>query len=131
MNKHKRLEIRLSDFEKDDYEKRAQDKNVTVSQLIRGAMACKSFEGCKAPLCPLDDSFKSAVWYPGEDICPALKYRREHWRIIQRKIAKVNLSRKVDGCFTVTMLENIQRVSKGISGINPETSIPLATGKAK
>lgn len=87
---------------------------------------CASFEGCEAVLCPLDSSFKVAVWYPGEEICPSIKYRKEHWRVIQRKIQKKNLARKVEGCFTVTALENIKNVRGGISGINPETRIPLA-----
>ena len=98
--------------------------------MENNAANCKSHDGCKAPLCPLDNSFNTAVWYPQEDICPARQFNRDTWRINQRKIAKVNSVRKVEGCFTVTALKNIQNVRKGISGINPETSANLAMTKA-
>ena len=98
--------------------------------MISKTADCKSYEGCNAPVCPLDNSFISAVWYPDEDICPARQYRREKWRINQRKIAKVHLARKVDGCFTVKALSGIKRVAGGLSGINPEAGVNLAMDKA-
>ncbi|MGD1118112.1 MAG: hypothetical protein ABR886_01330 [Dehalococcoidales bacterium] len=79
---------------------------------------CPSFEGCKAPLCPMDDSFKNgAIWYANEDICGALKYRKDKWRVNQRKIAKLNSKYPVTGYFDIDMLKIVKRVGKGIRGL--------------
>jgi hypothetical protein len=78
------------------------------------------FEGCKAPICPMDESFREAVWFAGEDYCQAIKYRREHWRKIQKKIAKVNSLVPVGGYFDLAMLEGILRVRRGIGGASPD-----------
>lgn len=77
---------------------------------------CPAYDGCKAPICPLDSSFAKAVWYVDEPFCVARKFRRAKWRIVQRKIAKVHLRRPVIGFFTVSALENIRRVAGGICG---------------
>lgn len=116
MRKTERYELRLTEMEKTEIGERAKHKEVTPAELIRGVLACTSFEGCNAPICPLDPSFKKAVWYAVEDICSAKKYRKEHWRVIQRKIAKVNAKRPVPGCFLIKDLEAIKRVAHGISG---------------
>jgi len=80
---------------------------------------CSSFEGCKAPICPMDNSFNQAVWYADEDICKSYKYRKEHWRKIQVRVKRVNTITPVDGCFSLYMLEGIKRVMRGIAGKNP------------
>ncbi|MFA5299098.1 MAG: hypothetical protein WC389_12900 [Lutibacter sp.] len=84
---------------------------------------CIRFEGCTAPICPLDKSFEKAVWYADEDICTVRTFRKEHWRIVQRKIVKLNLKRKVDGFFTLSMLNNIKRVAGGINGLTERQGV--------
>ena len=79
---------------------------------------CPGFEGCKAPVCPVDDSFREAIWFAEEDYCQARKYRREHWRKIQKKIAKVNCLVPVNGYFNLRRLEGIRRVVRGIEGLS-------------
>lgn len=78
--------------------------------------SCKQYETCKAPICPLDRSFTLAVWYPAEPICVALKFRRDDWRIAQRKIVKLNSKSQVPGYFDVSMLRQIKQVRRGITG---------------
>jgi len=87
------------------------------------ANTCLGFEGCKAPVCPMDDSFREAVWFAGEDYCQAYKYRRENWRKIQKKIAKVNSLVPVGGYFDLAMLEGILRVRRGIGGASPDKMV--------
>jgi len=78
---------------------------------------CPSFEGCKAPLCPMDDSFKNgAIWYGGENVCGSLKFRREHWYRIQKRIKKLSIDYKVVGYFDHEILNEIKIVRKGIHG---------------
>ena len=82
---------------------------------------CPSFEGCKAPLCPEDKSFHLALWFNGEPICQAIAYRRERWRIAQRRIERT--AKDKDTCYTVAMLSAIRQVRAGIMGLNPEDVI--------
>jgi hypothetical protein len=82
---------------------------------------CPSFEGCKAPLCPMDDSFNNgAIWYVDADVCVSLKFRREHWYRIQRRIKKLSMVYPVDGYFTSGMLKRIMRVRKGVAGLSAD-----------
>lgn len=81
---------------------------------------CKHYEGCSAPLCPMDNSFPVAVWYADEDVCGTRPYRKERWRRIQHKISKVNKLNPVFGYFAVSDLNTIRRVSKKIKGNNPD-----------
>jgi len=87
-------------------------------------MICPTYDGCKAPICPIDNSFATAVWYADEPICMSRKFRREHWRIIQRKIVRVNLKNKVEGYFTLLALKESRRVDSRITGLKPD-STPL------
>jgi hypothetical protein len=78
---------------------------------------CPSFEGCKAPLCPMDDFFKNgAIWFTDEDICISLKFRKEHWYKIQKRIKKLSTDYKVLGYFDHEILNGIKIVRKGIHG---------------
>jgi len=88
---------------------------------------CASFEGCSAPICPLDDSAKCAVWYADEPICVSRKHKGIFAKT-QRKISKI---KNVEGYFTLDMLNSISRVAKGISGITPDSrqSEDVWTGK--
>ena len=81
---------------------------------------CKRFEECEAPICPLDKNFNMTVWYPGESFCDAKGYKREHWRIVQKRIAKLNRTVNIKGYFTVRFVEKITRVREGIKGLNPD-----------
>jgi len=85
---------------------------------------CPSYEGCEAPLCPLDtNSLPHAIWYVDEPVCPSLKYR-QHFVLMQKKIVKhrAKASKQNDiGYFTVKMLNSIKSVSPNIKGIVPES----------
>jgi hypothetical protein len=83
---------------------------------------CKSFEGCTAPLCPLDKSFNLAVWYPGEPICGKRELPPDARRIIrvQRKISRRAVAR--DLSFDVTALSTIKRVHTSIKGRDSDTA---------
>lgn len=83
---------------------------------------CKNFEGCDAPLCPMDEnSLKHCIWYPNEDICKLRKFQTLDWVKKQKLIAKKHGS--VDGFFSINMLQAIKKVSKGISGANPDNGM--------
>ncbi|MBI2851740.1 MAG: hypothetical protein HYX84_01375 [Chloroflexi bacterium] len=52
------------------------------------AEVCPNFEGCAAPICPLDKaSLKNALWYPDEPICKRRGLGLK-WLTMQRRIAK-------------------------------------------
>lgn len=84
---------------------------------------CPSWEGCSAPLCPIDKSFGLALWFPDEAVCNAFAYRGtslrlrsgQAWRKAQAKIAKRCIDR--DTCYTVKMLSAVRLVGRGIKGI--------------
>ncbi|MBI2854132.1 MAG: hypothetical protein HYX87_04320 [Chloroflexi bacterium] len=75
---------------------------------------CRFYEGCDAPLCPLNTNLGRSMWFPGEPICHLRK--SADWVRKQRKIA---LLKDIDAsrCFTIRMLEHIARVQKGLQGI--------------
>ena len=75
---------------------------------------CDNFQKCNAPLCPLD---LKGVWYSTEDICTSYKHNKNcDWIKRQRKITKT----KVDGYFTIKMLNRNCIIGKGIKGIDPD-----------
>ena len=87
-------------------------------------------DNCDAPLCPLAYQ-NSAQWFPDEDVCKSLAYRRLPWIRTQRKIHRLYLKGGIAGdetCFTQSMLENIKHVRKGIQGIKPENLYKRGTG---
>jgi len=50
---------------------------------------CPSYEGCSAPICPLDpQSLELGIWLPDEPICRSKKYGTAKWIKRQRKIAE-------------------------------------------
>jgi hypothetical protein len=86
---------------------------------------CKSYEGCGAPICPMDDATRDvAQWYPDEEICGLREFRKEKWRIAQRKIAKK--ATNTDTYFTMPMLNAVGMVCKGIKGAKPDNPIEVA-----
>lgn len=58
---------------------------------------CPSFEGCDAPLCPLDSSLTSRVWYVDEPICNAnAQGGKRRWIRKQRLIARRKYKKYLD-----------------------------------
>ena len=85
---------------------------------------CPKFEGCSAPLCPLETG-KDGIWYTDEEICNRKEYQKLKWIKKQKQIAKIkNIS--PDYYFTIPMLESIKRLSKSIEGINPDMPLDKA-----
>ena len=79
--------------------------------------SCPSFEGCKAPLCPLDKSlYQGAIWYTDEDVCATKEFRSLNWVRKQRKLKKAR--RK--GFFNLEMLEALG--NKTVDGIDPDSN---------
>ena len=81
---------------------------------------CKCWENCDAPLCPLDErSLGRGIWYADEVICQLRKFHTLPWVRKQKRIAKAGLND--DGSFfTVSMLESIAAVTKGLKGADPD-----------
>ena len=83
--------------------------------------SCPSFEGCKAPLCPLDDNLKYCIWLPGEDIC--VKRGSPDWVKKQRKIDEVVGKDTSVGYFDVSRLNEVKKARHGIKGCNPNKKV--------
>lgn len=79
---------------------------------------CPSYNGCFAPICPLDASFKLARWYPDEPICQAMAYRRDEWLRAQVKISRNAKDMRM--FYTVRMIEAERQVAPDISAPGPE-----------
>ena len=85
--------------------------------------SCPGYEGCKAPLCPLDESITEARWYSDEVICNNLAMRRQHrWIRVQRRIVK-KCGKAGDTYFTMKMLEATRAVHKSLKGVDPDSHI--------
>jgi hypothetical protein len=78
-------------------------------------MDCKYFDGCSAPLCPKDEGIVDRTWFPDEDICRLADV--PEWVRRQRKVSR---KAALDGYFTLAMLKQDCRISKGIKGIDPD-----------
>ena len=77
-------------------------------------MDCKYFDGCSAPLCPRDEGAAVRTWFPDEDICRLADV--PEWVRRQRKVSRKAV---MGGYFTLAMLEQDCRISKGMKGIDP------------
>jgi hypothetical protein len=89
-------------------------------------MDWKYFDGCSAPVCPKDAGQEHTTWFPGEDICRLADVPA--WVKRQRKV-----SRKAapGGYFTLAMLKQDCRISKGMKGVDPDgTDRERAAGEA-
>jgi hypothetical protein len=78
-------------------------------------MECKYFDGCSAPLCPRDEGVADRTWFPDEDICRLADV--PDWVKRQRKVTRKAV---MGGYFTLAMLEQDCRISKGMKGIDPD-----------
>lgn len=81
-----------------------------------GPNDCNFYEGCEAPLCPLNTNLGRSVWFPGEPVCRLKDSPDWVWK--QRRLARLS-SIDRSRCFTIRMLTNLTHVTKGIQGINP------------
>jgi hypothetical protein len=80
-----------------------------------GFMDCKYFDGCSAPLCPKDEGIADRTWFPDEDICRLADV--PEWVRRQRKVSR---KAALGGYFTLAMLKQDCRISKGMKGIDPD-----------
>lgn len=81
---------------------------------------CPSWEGCSAPLCPLEP-LTDSQWFPDEDICHSRVITKTSWIKTQRKIQRLFLKGRIDSetCFTIPALGEIKAV-RHPKGIRPE-----------
>lgn len=80
---------------------------------------CRHYEGCGAPLCPLDTKWlKTAIWYPDEPICKRRGLPNADWLKTQRRVAKK--ANQDHLFFTYDDLLRIKRVHPSIRGHNPD-----------
>ncbi len=80
---------------------------------------CPKYEGCSAPLCPLDvNSLQNIIWYPDEEICKFKPFGGLLFIRNQRKIA--NKTGDVTKYFTYDMLNRKFIIKKGITGLDPD-----------
>jgi hypothetical protein len=89
-------------------------------------MDCKYFDGCSAPLCPRDEGAADRAWFSDEDICRLISV--PEWVKRQRKVSR---KAAMGGYFTLAMLKQDCRISKGMKGIDPDgTDRERAAGEA-
>lgn len=70
---------------------------------------CLQFEGCDAPLCPLDDDISSRIWYLDEPVCIATKHRQHRWIRKQRLLKRSRPKSYIDKVITQQMLYDVSR----------------------
>ena len=87
-----------------------------------GPESCPGYESCAAPLCPRDaPTLKGGQWFVGEPVCCARAFVSVPWLRTQKRIARVMDGQGAEaGYFTVGMLSTIQRVTKGVRGVDPD-----------
>ena len=78
---------------------------------------CSRYNRCSAPLCPLDAKLRLRKWYPDEPYCSRTDIR-PGWVNVQQRIQRKALNREM--YFTVDMLNEIEKVYKGIKGIESD-----------
>jgi hypothetical protein len=78
-------------------------------------MDCRYFDSCSAPLCPGDEGVAKRMWFPDEAICRLIDV--PDWVKRQRK---VSLKAALGGYFTLAMLKQDCRISRGMKGIDPD-----------
>lgn len=83
------------------------------------AKECKRFDGCSAPLCPMDESsLNCGIWYPDEEICSIREFGRLDWIKNQKKIARK--VRNKDFYFTSEMLSRNCVITVATEGLDPD-----------
>ncbi len=79
--------------------------------------SCKHYQGCNAPMCPMDEKSLRCIWYPDEEICMSSAYGNLIWIKAQKKIVKALA--QTNRYFTLKMLEANCVIRKGIIGLDP------------
>ena len=83
------------------------------------AKDCKRYDGCSAPICPMDEGSKGeGIWYCDEEFCRSQAFSDLLWIRNQRKISKK--CRDTDGFFNLKMLSQNCQIKGGIKGIDPD-----------
>ena len=77
---------------------------------------CRHFDYCNAALCPLNEKYIKATWYPDEEICRLKSV--PNWVKIQKKIAKKTKDKNT--YYTYEMLNRNCKVGTGMTGLNPD-----------
>jgi hypothetical protein len=87
-----------------------------------GSVDCKYFDGCSAPICPKDPGQEKTTWFVDEDMCRLADV--PEWVRRQRKISRKAIPGGyfTRGYFTLAMLKQDCRITKGIKGIDPNGS---------
>jgi len=81
---------------------------------------CKHYDGCNAPLCPMEiEQESNCTWFPDEDICK-LNKKPPKWVSQQKKIASKVQPENEAYYFTVEMLSLPFRVTKNVKGLDPD-----------
>jgi hypothetical protein len=78
-------------------------------------MDCRYFDGCSAPLCPKDKGAGNCSWFPDEDICRLADV--PEWVKRQKRVSRKAVP---GGYFTLAMLKQDCRISKGMKGVDPD-----------
>ncbi|MGA2974942.1 MAG: hypothetical protein ABSF77_06505 [Spirochaetia bacterium] len=92
------------------------------------APSCKYFDGCSAPLCPLDpQSMTHVSWFPDEATCTRADLKMTPWIARQRKIARVTARDFAAGAFTHGMLSHDITIRHGLTGLDPDKGPPDRT----
>ncbi|MDR1905003.1 MAG: hypothetical protein LBQ88_22320 [Treponema sp.] len=86
-----------------------------MTKGLTGNKDCRYFDGCSAPLCPEDKGAAGRAWFPGEDICRLVDV--PDWVKRQRKVSRKAAQ---GGYFTLAMLDQDCRISRGMKGIDPD-----------
>ena len=82
--------------------------------------ACPYFEGCNAPICPVENTGK-AYWYPHEPICKHKGFKTS--RLIENQKAIQKLKSAKDTYFTLDMLGMNLKIREGLKGLDGEFSL--------
>ena len=85
---------------------------------------CIYFEGCSAPICPMepDETNGHYLWYPDEEICRKRK-DLPAWVRQQRKIAKKAKPENFGYYFNLEMLKIPFRVTSSVKGLDPKPCV--------
>ncbi len=81
------------------------------------AKECPRYETCSALICPLN-FHKEYIWFPDDEICRNPDYSKLRFIRNQKKIAKK--AKDKSKYFNFQMLNRNCRITKGITGLDPE-----------
>jgi hypothetical protein len=86
--------------------------------------ACQYFDGCSAPVCPMDtQSLIHGAWFANEEICRRGDQAGTPMVRAQKRIAKATKRDFDRGCFNAEMLTKITKIGSATKGLDPETPL--------